>query len=189
MLRFKSDIGNCVIRHLTPTANVKGGACTCQCHSFREAIHLEKHSVLLLRKIKSLIDISASIHANLQWLEKVMTKSRKFIMEAETLSELSVTVFKHVWEFILSLFSLFLRNKTRLMRLPFCLCLDAWTNHYETLYIMAAEPISTAYLINPTHQPLCLYVYTFYRCKATVQLSVSLLSVLGNGSVNTFPGQ
>jgi hypothetical protein len=26
-------------------------------------------------------------------------------------------------------------------------------------YIMAPEPISSAYLINPTHQSVCLYVY------------------------------
>jgi hypothetical protein len=27
------------------------------------------------------------------------------------------------------------------------------------LYIMALEPISTAYFINPSHQSVCLYVY------------------------------
>jgi hypothetical protein len=27
------------------------------------------------------------------------------------------------------------------------------------MYIMAPEPISTVYLINPSHQSLCLYVY------------------------------
>jgi hypothetical protein len=27
-------------------------------------------------------------------------------------------------------------------------------------YIMASEPISTAYFINPSHQCLCLYVYS-----------------------------
>jgi hypothetical protein len=46
------------------------------------------------------------------------------------------------------------------------------------MYIIATEPISTAYFINPS-----------YRCKATTQLVVSFLSVLGNGSVNTFPRQ
>jgi hypothetical protein len=42
------------------------------------------------------------------------------------------------------------------------------------MYIMAPEPISVAYLINPSHQSVCLCVYC----------SISLLS---NGSVNTFP--
>jgi hypothetical protein len=27
------------------------------------------------------------------------------------------------------------------------------------MYIMAPEPISTAYFINPSHQSVCLYVY------------------------------
>jgi hypothetical protein len=27
------------------------------------------------------------------------------------------------------------------------------------MYIMAPEPISTAYFINPSHQSMCLYVY------------------------------
>jgi hypothetical protein len=37
------------------------------------------------------------------------------------------------------------------------------------MYIMALEPISTAYFINPSHWSVCLYVYS--------------LSLLGNGSV------
>jgi hypothetical protein len=28
------------------------------------------------------------------------------------------------------------------------------------MYIMAPEPISTAYFINPSHQSVCLYVYS-----------------------------
>jgi hypothetical protein len=40
------------------------------------------------------------------------------------------------------------------------------------MYIMAPEPISTAYLIDPSLQSVCLHVY--------------LLSLQGNGSVNTF---
>jgi hypothetical protein len=57
------------------------------------------------------------------------------------------------------------------------------------MYIMAPEPISTAYYINPSHQSVCLYVYPSYHCKATARLSVSLHSVLGNGSVTTFQQQ
>jgi hypothetical protein len=55
--------------------------------------------------------------------------------------------------------------------------------------IMATNPIPTAYFINPSRQSVCLYAYLSYRCKATARLSVSLHSVLGNGSVNTFPRQ
>jgi hypothetical protein len=31
------------------------------------------------------------------------------------------------------------------------------------MYIMAPEPISTAHVINPSHQFVCLYVYPSYR--------------------------
>jgi hypothetical protein len=30
------------------------------------------------------------------------------------------------------------------------------------MYIMAPEPVSTAYFINPSHQSVCLYVYRFF---------------------------
>jgi hypothetical protein len=36
---------------------------------------------------------------------------------------------------------------------------------------------------------LCLYVYPSYRCYATAWKNVSLVSLLGNGLVNTFPRQ
>jgi hypothetical protein len=32
------------------------------------------------------------------------------------------------------------------------------------MYIMAPEPISKAYFINPSHHSVCLYVYPSYRC-------------------------
>jgi hypothetical protein len=41
--------------------------------------------------------------------------------------------------------------------------------------IMAPEPISTSYFINPSHQSVCLYVYP--------------LLLLGNDSVKTLPLQ
>jgi hypothetical protein len=44
------------------------------------------------------------------------------------------------------------------------------------MYIMGIEPISTAQFINPSHQPVFMYVY-------------SRVSLLGNGSVGTFPWQ
>jgi hypothetical protein len=43
--------------------------------------------------------------------------------------------------------------------------------------------MSVAYLINPSHQCVGLYVYPSYRCKVTTRFSVSLLSLLGNVSV------
>jgi hypothetical protein len=45
-----------------------------------------------------------------------------------------------------------------------------------SMYIMAAEPILTAYFIDPFHQSVCLYVYP-------------RLLLLGSGSVDTFPWQ
>jgi hypothetical protein len=57
------------------------------------------------------------------------------------------------------------------------------------MYIMTSEPISTAYVINPSHQSVCLYVYPSCRRKATARLNISLHSVLGNGSVNKIPRQ
>jgi hypothetical protein len=42
------------------------------------------------------------------------------------------------------------------------------------MFIMATEPISTAYFTNPSNLPMCLYVYPSYCCKATARLSVSL---------------
>jgi hypothetical protein len=41
------------------------------------------------------------------------------------------------------------------------------------VYIMAPEPISAAYFINPSHQSVCLYI----------------LSLVDNGSVETLPRQ
>jgi hypothetical protein len=83
------------------------------------------------------------------------------------------------------------------------------------MYIMASEPIWTAYFINTSHQSICLYVYVArlgYRCneyttnnrrivgcvvfyaihvvsKESLWVSVYSLSLLGNGSVNTFQRQ
>jgi hypothetical protein len=55
--------------------------------------------------------------------------------------------------------------------------------------VMATEPISMAYFINPSHQSVCLYVYSSYRCYATDLLSVSIHLVPRNGSLNTFQRQ
>jgi hypothetical protein len=69
------------------------------------------------------------------------------------------------------------------MRSPCCLCIRPLVFLMPEpvfmklgMYIMPPEPISTAYFINPTHQPVYLYVYP-------------RVSLLGNGSVNTFPRQ
>jgi hypothetical protein len=135
----------------------------------------------------------------------------------------SLTVYFHTTFLILKK-----KNISRLMRSPCCLCvfwmcispyqlLNPWTSLYETcMYIMAPEPMSTAYFINPFHQSVYLYVYfrvsllgtdsanTFPRQRRIVggvvsvrsvtyqrrvcgSVCVSPLSLLGNGSVNTFP--
>jgi hypothetical protein len=59
-------------------------------------------------------------------------------------------------------------------------------------YIMAPEPVSTVYFINPSHQSVCLYVYPSYRIVLKDSLLVCMcipLSLRGNGSVKTFPRQ
>jgi hypothetical protein len=63
----------------------------------------------------------------------------------------------------------FQNNKGRLMRSPCCLCvcvssLQTFSMPQTILMkfgtcIIAPEPISTAYFINPSHQSVCLYVY------------------------------
>jgi hypothetical protein len=53
-----------------------------------------------------------------------------------------------------------------------------------TIYTMAPETISAAYVINLSHQSVCTFIYM-----ATAQLIAFLYLVLGNGSVNTFPQQ
>jgi hypothetical protein len=55
------------------------------------------------------------------------------------------------------------------MRSPCCQCVSLCISPLSTFaklrtYIMAPEPISTAYFINPSHQSVCLYVYPSYRC-------------------------
>jgi hypothetical protein len=63
--------------------------------------------------------------------------------------------------------------------------LNAWTNLYETWY---AHHGTWVHLNGVLHKPLtsvCV-LYSSYRYKATAQLSASLHSVLGNGSVNAF---
>jgi hypothetical protein len=93
--------------------------------------------------------------------------------------------------FIFCLLSLFWKNKIRLMRSPCCLSvhvsvnppptsnrlLNDWTNHYEIWYI---------YHGTYAHQSGILH-----KCLPSVcgSVCVSLLSLIGNGSVNTFPRQ
>jgi hypothetical protein len=45
-----------------------------------------------------------------------------------------------------------------------------------SIYVTATEPISVSYFINLSHQSVCLYVYP-------------RISLLGDGSVDIFPGQ
>jgi hypothetical protein len=67
---------------------------------------------------------------------------------------------------IFSLLSIFWRNKSCLMRSPCCPCIyespsiNFWMPEPVVIrpgmYIIAPEPISTAYFRNPSHQSLCL---------------------------------
>jgi hypothetical protein len=84
----------------------------------------------------------------------------------------------------LACFPYFEKNKSRLMRSP-CVCvyhppINFWMPEPVFMklgmYIMAREPILTAYFINASHQSVCLYM-----CIP--------LSLLGNGSVKTLPRQ
>jgi hypothetical protein len=87
---------------------------------------------------------------------------------------------------LISLLSLFGKHKIRLIWSPRCLCvcvcvcvcvsMNVWTNIYEILYVMAPEPISTAYFINPSHQFVCLHVYPpSLLDNGSVKVPVSLL--------------
>jgi hypothetical protein len=80
----------------------------------------------------------------------------------------------------INLFSLLWKNESRLMRSPCCQCICVspsiikfWMPEPIFLKIgmydvIAPEPISIAYFINPSSQSLCLYVYP-YRCYATAK--------------------
>jgi hypothetical protein len=68
----------------------------------------------------------------------------------------------------LSYFPYFRKNKSRLMRPQYCVSVHLHLlNNFRmaepifmklTMYIMALEPISTAYFINPSNRPVYLYV-------------------------------
>jgi hypothetical protein len=53
-------------------------------------------------------------------------------------------------------------------------------------YFMAPEPISTAYIINPSLQSVCLNVYPSYHFYESFCKNVSLFSLPADGTVNTF---
>jgi hypothetical protein len=73
-------------------------------------------------------------------------------------------------------FPYFGKNISRFVRWPCCLCvclspnINFWMPEQifmklcMHIMIMATEPISTAYFINPSHQSVCLYVNPSYRC-------------------------
>jgi hypothetical protein len=101
---------------------------------------------------------------------------------------------KRVFLLLLSIYYYGLLSYSILMRSRCCLCVGISVPYQVSnafmkprMYIMASEPTSTAYFINASHQSLS--VGASYRCKVTARLSVSLLSVLRNDSVNTFPRQ
>jgi hypothetical protein len=67
------------------------------------------------------------------------------------------------------------------MRSRWCVCVCV----YIYIYITAPEPTSTAYLKNPFHQSVCLYVCL--PIVARQRLSKNSLSLLGNISVEKLP--
>jgi hypothetical protein len=104
---------------------------------------------------------------------------RKFIKGAENVSELSLTVFKHIWELILAYFPYFEEIKLHwwdhhavslsfYSPMKFCECLNqSLCNLYIYIYIKATEPISAAYLINPCNECVRMHTYVSCRSKAT----------------------
>jgi hypothetical protein len=111
------------------------------------------------------------------------------VIERNMVSNMSIHIWKGIWalrlsnsinqiknEITLSLISLFWKNECRLMRSPcclFCVCGSPLINFWmsepvfikHSMYIMAPDPLSTAYFINPSHHSVCLYVYPSYLCK------------------------
>jgi hypothetical protein len=91
-------------------------------------------------------------------------------------------MFSLFWMF--SLVSLFWKNKSRLKWTPFCLCVcvsrlstcECLSQSLWNLVCISWHPesISTAYFINPSHHSVSMCIP---------------ISLLGNGSVNTFPLQ
>jgi hypothetical protein len=93
---------------------------------------------------------------------------------------------------LFSLNSIFLKNKSRPMQsipppLPFdCLNKSFFMKLY--MYIVAAETISAAYFINPSHRSVCVCV-SLLSLLGKGSIKCMPLSLLGNASVNTFPRQ
>lgn len=71
---------------------------------------------------------------------------------------------------------------------PLYQLLNAWSNLFETwyMYIMAPEPTSPVYFLNPPHQSVCMNIPIILIDNMSV--NVSLLMV-GSGSVKTLPWQ
>jgi hypothetical protein len=44
------------------------------------------------------------------------------------------------------------------------------------MYIMAPEPISTTYIINPTHRSVCLYVYPLIVARQRLRKNVTAVT-------------
>jgi hypothetical protein len=88
-----------------------------------------------------------------------------------------------------------LLSKSRLMRSLACLCVCVSPlSTVECLNQYLWNLVCISWKLSSSQQrtvclSVCLYVYPSYLCKATAQLNASLISVLGNGSVNMFPRQ
>jgi hypothetical protein len=119
-------------------------------------------------------------------------------------SRLSYTIARnlrrqHFEEFFESIVYILLAE-SRFMRSPSCMSVNPLLLTLEWLdqslwnlvcisWLLSQSQRRTAYYINPFHQSVYLYVYPSYRCKGTAPLSLSLHTVLGNGSVNMNPRQ
>jgi hypothetical protein len=91
---------------------------------------------------------------------------------------------------VYNLLSLIWRNESRLMRSSCCLCFCVFPINFLKaepifiqlgIYIVAAEPISTAHFINPSHQSVCLYVYlptVAYNFSAAMNTQATLEELL-----------
>jgi hypothetical protein len=80
------------------------------------------------------------------------------------------------------------------MRSPCYLCVDALKSTSECLNQSSPNLVCISWHLSPSQRhtsyippiSLCLYMCPSYRCQAKARLNVSLLSALGNGSVNMF---